>query len=461
VHPRPLQSFTAATAVAALFGFLPAATAAQQPTPDPMADHEMASMPGMAPMLMRTREGSGTSWLPDVSPMAAIHGSLGGWSLMLHGNAFLQYIHEGGVRGDDQLGSINWAMGMARRTVGGGQLGLRTMLSADPFTISGCGYPVLLASGETCGGERLHDIQHQHDLFMELAAEYERPLGGSVHMQLYGGPVGEPALGPSAFPHRPSAIPNPIAPIGHHWFDGSHVSFGVATAALFGERWKVEGSLFNGREPDEHRKDLDLGALDSFSGRVTWLPSDRLSVQVSAGQLNEAEPGHSPSDARMDMKRYTGSATYHRKLGGGGYWATTAAAGRNIEEGESTNAMLMESAVSFSDRHLFFGRIEWAEKLGHELGLEEASLSDRQFDLAAVAAGYTLQVAPVAGWQPGIGARGSLSFVPAGLEAAYGGRANVGFTVFLSLRPAQNDMSMAGMMMGGTSASPSGSGARR
>jgi hypothetical protein len=158
------------------------------------------------------------------------------------------------------------------------------------------------------------------------------------------------------------------------------------------------------------------------------------------------------------LTRLTTSATYHRKLMGGGYWATTAAAGRNIEEGEGTNAVLVETSVSFSDRHILFGRAEWAEKSGHELGLHTAALSDGQFDLAAFAAGYTLQLAPIAGWHPGIGGRASVSLVPEALEATYGNRATMGFTVFLSLRPAQSDMGMAGMMMGARS--PSSNGAR-
>lgn len=76
---------------------------------------------------------------------------------------------------------------------------------------------------------------HPHDLFMELAAKYEVRITEALGLEIYGGPVGEPALGPTAYPHRLSALPNPIAPIGHHWFDSTHISFGVVTAGVFGQ----------------------------------------------------------------------------------------------------------------------------------------------------------------------------------------------------------------------------------
>ena len=405
---------------------------------------------GMENMLMRTREGSGTALLPDLSPMAAVHGNVGSWSLMLHGNGFLQFIHEGSDRGDDQLGSVNWAMGMARRPLGGGIFGLRAMLSAEPATIDGCGYPLLLATGETCDGEPLHDVQHQHDLFMELAAEFQRPLSAGVDLQLYSALAGEPALGPVAFPHRWSAMPNPLAPIGHHWFDGTHIAYGVLTAGVSSERWKVEGSVFNGREPDEDRADLDLNGLDSYSGRVWWLPNERWAIQVSGGQMNEAEPGHAATDPRIDLTRYVASATYHERVGERGLWATTAAVGRAIEDDSGTNAVLLESALNLRERHTFFGRAEWAQKMGHDLGLESAALKDRTFDVAAVALGYTLHLPAFHQWLPGIGARGSISFVPEDLEPAYGAPTPVGFAVFVTLRPAEAvmDMSMPMPMMG-------------
>src|SRR5262245_57830396 len=175
--------------------------------------HDLGSM---------ARHGSGTSWLPDASPIYARHQQKGPWMLMEQENVFLQFLHDSGDRGSDQAGSINWVMGMAGRNVGKGQLLLTGMLSLEPWTIRGCGYPDLLASGELCNGERIHDLQHPHDLPMEMAGEYDAPLRGTVRWQVYGGPAGEPALGPVAYPHRISAMPDPLAPVTHHWLDSTH-----------------------------------------------------------------------------------------------------------------------------------------------------------------------------------------------------------------------------------------------
>src|SRR5438552_1493156 len=267
------------------------------------------------------REGSGTAWLPDTTPLYAIHWQRGGWQLMAHENAFIQFAHESGDRGNDQFGSINWIMGMAQRNVGPGRLQLRGMFSAEPWTIRGCGYPDLLASGERCQGAQIHDQQHPHDLAMEISAEYNAPLKGSLRWQVYAAPAGEPALGPVAYPPRVSAMPNPLAPISHHWLDSTHVAFGVVTAGVYANRWKAEASVFNGREPDEKRTNIDFGALDSFSGRLWFLPTSRLALQVSAGKLTEAEAS---DDGRLgiDVTRTTASATYHRAFREDSIWAT-------------------------------------------------------------------------------------------------------------------------------------------
>jgi hypothetical protein len=316
-----------------------------QPQPMDMSLHSM-EMQTAAPLgISAQREGSGTSWLPDVTPMYAVHLEAGEWNLMVHGNGFLQYINEGSDRGDSQFGSINWIMAMANREAAGGRFTSRVMMSLDPFTVGKCGYPDLLASGELCKGAQLHDRQHPHDLFMEVAVRYQHPINDQLAYEIYGGPVAEPALGPTAFPHRVSALPNPIAPISHHWFDATHVSFGVVTGGVYGRRWKAEGSLFNGREPDENRDDFDFGTLDSYSGRFWFLPTDRWALQVSAGHLKEAElrPGGEPP---VDVDRVTTSVTYHRPLQGTGVWATTVAWGRNSDPAEdATHAFLFETSA--------------------------------------------------------------------------------------------------------------------
>ena len=381
------------------------------------------------------REGSGTSWLPDDTPMYAIHRQAGAWTLMAHANAFVQYLHESGDRGSHQVGSINWFMGMADRTVGDGHLGFRGMLSLEPWTIRGCGYPDLLASGEVCQGEAIHDRQHPHDLFMELAVTYDRPLVGDVRLQLYGGPVGEPALGPTAFPHRISAMPSPLAPITHHWFDATHITFGVVTGGVYGKRWKAETSVFNGREPDENRTNIDFSALDSYSGRVWFLPTNRWALQLSAGHLTEAEAGH--DGPRIDVNRVTASATYHRALREGSIWASTVGWGRNQEPGtNATNAFLAETNVTLDERDTWFGRFELSQKSGHDLAIESHDL----FTVAKLQAGYTRYLAAWNGLKPGVGAGLSAGIVPESLKSLYGSRTNFGFGVFLTVRPAPSGM---------------------
>ena len=395
-------------------------------------EHGGATPDGEQHDMQMAREGSGTGWLPDASPMYAIHWQRGPWQLMAHGNGFLQFLHESADRGDDQFGSINWIMGMAQRQAGKGRVTLRGMFSAEPWTIKDCGYPDLLASGEQCKGEAIHDRQHPHDLMMELAASYDAPLKGSVRWQIYGGPVGEPALGPVAYPHRVSAMPNPLAPISHHWLDSTHITFGVITAGAYGQRWKAEASVFNGREPDETRTNIDFAALDSLSGRVWFLPTSKLAFQVSAGKLTDAEESDDAL-SRVDVSRVTASATYHSPLGEKGIWATTVGWGRNEESGHSSNALLVETNLTLQDLNSWFGRFEIAGKTSHDLAIAE---TEEDFTVAKLQGGYTRYLPAWKGLKPGIGAELSAGFVPDRLKTAYGSRVNAGFGVFLTLRPA-------------------------
>ncbi len=416
---------------------------AQPKEQPPSAQHQHAApapeQPPREHEMQMAREGSGTSWLPDATPMHAIHRQRGPWQLMAHGNAFLQFFRDSGERGDEQFGSINWVMGMAQRNAGKGRVMFRGMFSAEPWTIGCGGYPDLLASGEECKGERIHDRQHPHDFMMEISAAYDAPLRGPVRWQVYGGPVGEPALGPVAYPHRVSAMPNPLAPIAHHWLDSTHITFGVITAGLYDTRWKAEASVFNGREPDDERADFDFGALDSVAGRLWFLPTRNLALQVSVGRLTEAEASEGGAP-RIDVTRTTASATYHRSSGEHSIWATTIGWGRNEESGRGSNALLLETNLTIHEQDAWFGRFEAVGKTAHDLGVSE---STEAFTVAKLQGGYTRYLPAWKGLKPGVGATLSAGFVPERLETAYGGRVNAGFGVFLTLRPA------AMMMHGG------------
>jgi hypothetical protein len=263
---------------------------------------------------------SGTSQVPSAAPMQMLARMLGAWTLMGSGQAFLVYSDQSGPRGRDKTFSTNWGMAMASRRVGRGTLTLRTMLSAEPATVTGRRYPLLFANGETANGVPIVNGQHPHDFVMELAASFKMPVGERTVFHLYGGPRGEPALGPPAFPHRASASENPMAVISHHLQDATHVATNVVTAGVtYGPvTWEVSG--FHGREPDELRWGIEGGGIDSLATRITVSPTSRWTGQFSMGRINHAEITH----PLRPVLRTTASLMYST-----GAWSTMAVWGRN------------------------------------------------------------------------------------------------------------------------------------
>ena len=407
-------------------------------------DHAMAdSMPGMAGMarmaeplgIPHTRMGSGTSWIPDASPIREYTTMTGAWMLMAHGDVNLYYDHQGTPRGDDQVGSANWLMAMAMRNAGGGMLRFNAMLSAEPFTVGPRGYPLLLQSGEAYQGDALHDRQHPHDLFMELSVIYERPIARNLGVALYAAPVGEPALGPVAFMHRPSAQNDPFATIAHHWQDVTHITFGVLTAGLFTHGVKLEGSLFNGREPDGDRYDFDFHRLDSWSARLSVNPSPHWSMNASYGQLKAPEELHPDQNQR----RLGASVMHTTRFGRTGEWATALVYGGNQhrpagQPAESfEHSAVLETNVQFDDRNSVFGRVTFVQKSAEDLVV--AASAGTRFDLGTLALGYVREIATLSGAELGLGVRGEIGRVPAALETAYGTRSPAGVAVFGRIRP--------------------------
>jgi hypothetical protein len=375
-----------------------------------------------------SREGSGTAWLPDETEMRMVHGRLGPFDLMGHFNAFGGVDYQSSPQGSSQPLSANWFMGMATTSVAGGELKFRSMLSLEPFTMPKDGYPLLGQTGESYNGQPLIDRQHPHDLFMEVAAMYTRPVGSDFAVQIYGGPAAEPALGPSAFPHRQSAAADPLAPLGHHWHDSTHISYGVVTAGLL-TRWaKIEGSWFNGREPDENRTDFDLRAFDSYAARLTVNPSARWSVQGSYGYLASPE-ALAPDES---VRRYTASAVHTVRLGGDHSWATTAVLGINQPANDDvTFGGLLESSLDLGTLGITFARIEQLEKSAHDFGLPQEST----FSISSLVLGHVHPLPDIASVEPAIGVRGSVNLVDPGLEARYGTRVPVGVMAYLRLAP--------------------------
>jgi hypothetical protein len=435
-------------------------SSAQQPPKKPPVDSakrmpmdSMANMPGMqhargmggmmsGPLgISHERMGSGTSWMPDSSPMHAIHRKWGDWTAMLHGVAFGQYDVQGTHRGDDQLGVVDWEMLMLMRKVGTGLLHLHSMVSLEPATIGPQGYPLLLQTGESYNGEPLHDRQHPHDFVMELAAMFQQPIAKDLAVEVYGGPAGEPALGPVAFMHRPSAQNDPFSPLGHHWQDATHISYGVATAGIYSRIWKLEGSWFNGREPDQDRWDIDLRGFDSYSGRLTVNPTGRLSFAGWYAYLASPEGLH-PLER---VHRYGSSAMYAGNGLSGGTWASSLIWGANESAGRVENSALAETNLEIGQKNAVFGRVEYVRKNGEELALPGVSPT-REFDIGSALAGYVREIAKVRGGSIGVGALVSVGFVPSTLEPFYGTRTPAGLDLYIRIRPTRMSMdSTAGM----------------
>jgi hypothetical protein len=381
--------------------------------------------------------GSGTSWQPASTPMYMWHRAKGEWLLMLHGEAKLGVNRQGGPRGVTKFESQNWVMPMALRRVGRGTLQLRGMFSLEPLTFSGAGSPQLFQTGEAYRGRALVDAQHPHDLFMEMSATYTLPLGERGTWYAYVGFPGEPALGPVAFMHRASASENPSAPLAHHLQDSTHISYGVLTSG-FTYRWlKLEGSVFNGREPDERRYNLEFNPWNSRSFRVTVAPGANWAVQYSYGLLKnpeQLEPG--------DVNRQTASVQYNRPLARGNL-AAALIWGRNRGEHDGgvshTNGYTAEATLNFLERNYAYTRLELVDREGllthdelHRLGFAEGSHA--QFRVGAYTFGAARDVWNTEKWSVALG--GDLTFYskPRLLDALYG-QSPASYKLFVRIRP--------------------------
>lgn len=425
----------------------------------PMTMHtgksDSMQMGGMRPMtaadmmvgpvgISMERMGSGTTWIPDAVTMPSRARMFGKWMVMAHGFAYAQYNHQSGKRGDDQFGSLNWAMLMATRNVAGGRFQARTMLSLDALTVTSRGYPLLLQTGEAFDGAPLHDRQHPHDFWMELGALYQRQLTPKIGWSLYAAPSGEPALGPVAFMHRPSAMDNPTAPLSHHWQDATHVSFGVVTGGLFTKTLQVEASAFNGREPDQSRWNIEPIKIDSYSSRITFNPTAAWSFSGGFGYLKSPEI----LNPEESMHRMTASILHGRKVGLDGQIASAVIWGANRHSGhaEWSHSVLGESEAILDRSNTIFARAEWIQKSAEDLVLETGSAgalppgtptfpAEQIFNVSAFQAGYIREILRTRWATLGLGGSATVNFVPSSLEPAYGSRTPFGALVFFRLRP--------------------------
>jgi hypothetical protein len=383
--------------------------------------HEHGAMQGMQPMTTDTtseflmRQASGTSMNPAAVPMHMTTTQRGDWMLMLHGLAFINQVVQSGPRGDDKFFSTNWVMGMADRPLGRGHLMLRSMLSLEPATV-GKKYPELFQTGETIDNLPIHDAQHPHDFFMELAAEYARPITAHTIGYVYVAPMGDPSLGPVAYPHRASASEIPQATLSHHVQDSTHIAGSVMTIGAQSGALGYSFSGFHGREPDEKRWDLDTGRIDSWAARFSFDPSPNWTAQVSTGHLKHpeaAEPGN--------IQRSTASVAYSKPMTGG-QWDTSVIFGHNKKtEGHSTNSWLAESVLQFLDRNYVTGRAEIVDK--DELFAEQdvpAAIANSVFRIKALTVGYSRDVITIRGLATALGANVTGYSIPSAINPYYG-----------------------------------------
>jgi hypothetical protein len=387
--------------------------------------------------------GSGTSWQPSSAPMHMHYKVAGDWLLMFHYNIVAGANHQGGPRGVTKFDSANWFMPMAYHKLGKGTVELRGMFSFEPFTFPPGGSPLLFQTGETYKGQPLIDKQHPHDLFMELSALYTLPVGEHGTWFTYFGYPGEPALGPVAFMHRASAAENPSATLAHHLQDSTHISFGVLTTG-FTYRWlKLEGSVFNGREPDENRYDFDSHRWNSRSVRLSLMPNKNWTMQVSHGFLRSPEA----QEPEADIRRTTASVQYNRPFNRGN-WAAAFVWGRNhaSSPGEinNLNGYTAESTVNFLDKNYFYTRLELVDKDDLLRPADRARLGITQthpsFRIGAYTFGGVRDVWNTDKLSLGIGSDVTFYSTPAVLDRIYGNNP-VSWRLFLRFRPRKMDMS--------------------
>jgi hypothetical protein len=421
------------------------AAVAQQPMSMPMT-----SGSGMAGMMDRGNHtflqqiehhaSSGTSAEPNSTPTPMWMTMHRDWMLMFHANAFITDEQQTSQRGGDKFFSTNWFMPMVQRQLGPGVLTLRTMLSLEPATITDRQYPLLFQQGETAYGKPIVDGQHPHNFVMELAALYDWKLGEKSLLSFYAAPVGDPAIGPTAYPHRASAFENPVGTLGHHQEDSTHISYDVITLGFTQGIARIEASGFHGREPNEHRWQVQQGAIDSWSTRLTVQPGQNWSGQYSYARIHSPEALF-PTE---NQERMTASVMYNRPIQHGN-WASTIAWGRtrSLTDNVIQNSYLLESTLRFAKDNYVWTRMENVDRTT-ELLLGENPVpsgfgEEPAGRVQAYTFGYDRDVHLLPHWETAIGAQTSVYSPGSRLEPVYGSDP-IGVVVFLRLRPLGSKM---------------------
>jgi hypothetical protein len=258
-----------------------------------------------------------------------------------------------------------------------------------------------------------------------LGLKYARSLNENTTLEIYAAPVGDPALGPTAYPHRASAMELPQATLSHHWQDSTHIADDVITAGVAYRKIKLEASGFHGAESGENRWTIEAGPIDSWSARLWYFPSKYWAAQVSAGRLTKPEA----LDAG-DQTRVTASVEYARPMPGG-TWSSSLIWGRdhNTESKHNLNSYLAESVLPVARGNFITGRIELVDK--DELFSAPPVLGT--FRIGEYTIGYTRDVEIIRGIETGIGANLEMYSLPSAIKPYYGEHP-LGGNIFVRIR---------------------------
>lgn len=378
---------------------------------------------------------SGTAVNPAAWPMPMVTEHFGSWNAMFMAQAFIDDTQQSGPRGGDKFYSTNWFMANTEHKAGkNGAFEIQLMLSLEPATITDRRYPLLFQTGETAFGKPIVDGQHPHDFVMSVGFQYALSLGESTTLELYFAPVGDPALGPIAYPHRASAAELPQAPLAHHWQDSTHIADEVLTAGIAYKQIKLEASGFYGTEPNENRWNIDSGPINSWSTRLWYFPSKNWAAQVSVGHL-----AHPEVLERGDQTRSTASVEYSRPLPGGS-WSSSLIWGRDHSTytKRNLNSYTAESVLPIKRKNFITGRVELVDKdelFEGQPVIEELldTYYGSTFRIGEYTIGYTRNIDLLPRIETGLGANVEAYSLPGAIKPYYGEHP-IGGNVFVRLR---------------------------
>ncbi len=372
------------------------------------------------------RESSGTSWQPASSLTPRIMSSSGKWNFLFDGSLFLRYTNQSGLRGGSQSDAPNWFSGTAERMLGvNSQIMFRTVVSLERLTEGSAGYPLLLQSGESGG---ITDRQSPRDLFTELSGAISTKISGNLSGYIYAGYPGEPALGPPDYMFRESSLYIPETPIGYNFQDAPNVSYGVVTLGLAYNNFKVEGSVFNGSEPDQNKYNFDKIKFNSYSGRVFYNPTHDLSLQFSAGRLTD------PEGNGLNVNRTTASILYTKRLGGITQWSSSLIWGEKQDSfAGRQESFLFESSLSLP-QFAVYGRVEFAQKPERDLGIAANAAQKETVGLFTL--GVNKKLFSLAGLNFRIGAEGTLYGLPQTVRHYYGNNL-ISYGLYILINPSE------------------------